>query len=433
MKNKILLCATILTLSINSFAQKNLASTEISAYEPISNLRQTYQFYSQPENKVKIQLPNYETVNVWQNMSKLFPTAQILREGEVKFLNKRIDNSIGKIPFKRTATSDSESVDEFFNNSNMQGLVVIKNGELVYEKYKTMRSKDKHNWFSVGKIVSSTLISLLQEEGKINVKNSVSTYIPELKNSQWDIVTVEDTLNMATGLDSTEHDEKNARLNPNSGWYRWATSIGVFYNPDLPKENVYTVLKNMKKVREPQTVFEYNSINTFVLELIVENVTGHAYNEVFSDYIWSKSGMKNDAYIAVSKDSNPMGFAFISSTLTDLAHFGLLFTPSWNKISNEKIISNNIVKNIQTNGNVEMYKKGAVGKILSTAFYQDEKIYNKYQWDAIFKDGDFFKGGVGGQGLYISPDKDVVLAWFSNGTEHNEETMAREIAKALKN
>ena len=49
------------------------------------------------------------------------------------------------------------------------------------------------------------------------------------------------------------------------------------------------------------------------------------------------------------------------------------------------------------------------------------KISNAYMWDAIMSDGDMFKGGVGGQGLYVSPSRDMVasgspLATVPSGT-----------------
>ena len=38
--------------------------------------------------------------------------------------------------------------------------------------------------------------------------------------------------------------------------------------------------------------------------------------------------------------------------------------------------------------------------------------YPTYQWDAVWADGDFFKYGFRGQGLYISPTRDLVVAFF---------------------
>jgi hypothetical protein len=35
-------------------------------------------------------------------------------------------------------------------------------------------------------------------------------------------------------------------------------------------------------------------------------------------------------------------------------------------------------------------------------------------------DGDLFKAGVGGQGLYVSPAQDAVVCFFSTGTMQDE-------------
>lgn len=43
--------------------------------------------------------------------------------------------------------------------------------------------------------------------------------------------------------------------------------------------------------------------------------------------------------------------------------------------------------------------------------------FQSYHWDVIFEDGDFFKEGFGGQGLYISPSKRLVIGFFSAGKD----------------
>lgn len=404
---------------------------KLSVNMPLNEVRSIHSYYSNPENIVEIQLANEKTLSVWQNMSSYFKTSLINRNNGISYLPEEIDETVRNIRFRRSGNSENESVGEFFQSSNMDAMIVIKDGNIIHEEYKTMRPRDKHNWFSVGKTVSSTLLTILQEEERVDFKKPVSTYIPELKGSEWDNVSVEATLDMATGLDSTEHEVEGSRLNPESGWYRWAVSIGLFYSEDKAKEDVYDVLRSMKRVKPAYESFEYNSINTFILEMIVENVTGKTFNEVFSEYVWSKTGMQNDAYVAITKDSHSMGFGFISSGLRDLARYGMIYTPSWNKVSRERIVSENIIKAIQIDGRKAMYANGAVGKIMVNMFHEDKNISNRYQWDAVFEDGDFYKGGVGGQGLYISPDKDIVIAWFSNGTENHEATMARVIAKSL--
>ena len=60
--------------------------------------------------------------------------------------------------------------------------------------------------------------------------------------------------------------------------------------------------------------------------------------------------------------------------------------------------------------------------------------HNSYQWDFVMADGDFYKGGYGGQGLYISPSRDLVVAFFAtfdqNGHGHEMTRIGRQLAKS---
>src|SRR5690606_30595889 len=174
------------------------------------------------------------------------------------------------------------------------------------------------------------------------------------------------------------------------------------------------------------TIFEYNSINTWVLELLVEHLTKKPLNEVFGNEVWRKIGTESDGYIGITPDGYPMAWGFTSTTLRDLARFGMIFTPSWNKLSQEKIISPTILKKIQHGGNPAIFAGGFVGHEMLGSLHETN-LTNSYQWDVVFSDGDFFKGGVGGQGLYVSPSRDLIIAWFSTG-ENNEQAIARGIA-----
>jgi CubicO group peptidase (beta-lactamase class C family) len=289
---------------------------------------------------------------------------------------------------------------------------------------------------SSAKVTGSTVIALLEHQGKIDVKKTVPSYLPDLKDSAWDTVTVEDALDMANGLDSTEHDEpvQDTRTNPKQPYYQWGVTLGFFTNPDQKEKDPYEVLRNMKRKYPGHTAFEYNSINPFVVNRINERVGGKPINVLFSEMVWSKIGAEHDMTAAVSPQGYPMFFGFNASTLRDMARFGMIFTPSWNKVSSERIVPESVLKMIQTTGHPEIYGKGYVGKEMHKSFagQGEEGLTNRYQWDAIFKDGDMYKGGVGGQGLYVSPSRDLVIVLFCTSDGKNqEETMARAIAKSF--
>ncbi len=68
-----------------------------------------------------------------------------------------------------------------------------------------------------------------------------------------------------------------------------------------------------------------------------------------------------------------------------------------------------------------------------TALGDESFRHNTYQWDIVTSDGDFYKSGFGGQGLYVSPSDNLVIAWF--GTQEVQDStemlrVARQLAES---
>ena len=108
-----------------------------------------------------------------------------------------------------------------------------------------------------------------------------------------------------------------------------------------------------------------------------------------------------------------------------------MFTPSGRQ-SVKPVISDRYLEKIQKGGRPEIFR----------AMYGEKSGYvdgeparhNSYQWDFVMDDGDFFKGGFAGQGLYISPSRNVVMVFFGTGDSSTLATsaaLARAIAKSL--
>jgi CubicO group peptidase (beta-lactamase class C family) len=412
------------------FANPDSVASNIS-FEKASSI---VSYFNQPKNKVRLQLASKESQYAWQHMSSFFTTAQVNRSGKISELPYDIQKSIGEITYQKS-DGQTISVNQHFDKNPIDGLVVLKKGTIVYERYRTMRPDDKHIWYSVSKVIGATIMLFLEEEGKVDVNKNVSVYLPELKGTEWDNVKVIEALDMATGLNGTEHDEPNhdSRTNPQQLWFQWAVSIGVLPNITNNATQWYDILGKMKRTKPAYTSFEYNSINTFIVNRIVERIGNKPLTDQFSERIWSKIGMEHDGYMATTPAGMSLGFGFMNSTLRDLARFGMIYTPSQTKIASQAIISEKMLKKMQNTQHSDMYAKAFVGKKLQKSFPDEKGISNRYQWDAVFTDGDMYKAGVGGQGLYVSPSKDIVIAWFCTGSGNNqEETMARSIVNKLK-
>jgi len=172
--------------------------------------------------------------------------------------------------------------------------------------------------------------------------------------------------------------------------------------------------------------------DVLVMNRVVERVADQPLNEQFSDRFWSKLGMEHDAYYMCAPNGFTLGFLGLNATLRDFARFGMAFTPSSAKLAGERLVPQAILDKIQDMTHADMYAKASVGKGQHANFPNDLVIANRYQWDCVFPDGDIIKYGVGGQGLYISPATDTVVAFFCTSDGANQEgTMARAIVKSL--
>jgi CubicO group peptidase (beta-lactamase class C family) len=117
-------------------------------------------------------------------------------------------------------------------------------------------------------------------------------------------------------------------------------------------------------------------------------------------------GAESDAQIVVNTKGVAVASGGMVTTLRDLARFGLLFTPSWNQTAHSRIVSEKFQQRILAGGRPDLVKAWHFGP------RPDWLDHVAYQWDAVTKSGMFFKGGFGGQILYIAPQKDVVIAHF---------------------
>ncbi|WP_421801309.1 hypothetical protein [Flagellimonas sp.] len=163
------------------------------------------------------------------------------------------------------------------------------------------------------------------------------------------------------------------------------------------------------------------------MTVLVERITNERFVKFIEREIWQKIGAESDALFqngAYGRAATPLG---MNSTLRDFARYGLAFTPS-GRNSENPIISDQYLDKINRNFNPKLKTK---------SWFSEEKKYNSYQWDEIYEDGDFYKHGHAGQGLYISPSRDLVIAFFGtmgkDGIEHQLPVISRQIANSFFN
>lgn len=325
------------------------------------------------------------------------------------------------------------TLDDFLTNpqSYIQAIVVAHKGKIVFERYPGMRPTDNHLWASTAKPVTGLLIEHLIDAGKLDQNMTYGEYVPDFRGTAWEHIKIIDLLNMASGLNIGENDV--TRHDPKSIMARLYHS--EFGSPDPITNKVETsrtIMKAAAKICEPGTQFDYSSVITQSLVILIEELTGKRFSDVADEQIFSHMTLEGDIQINLScADSLELGHGFFSSRLRDLMHFGMLYTPSWNKISDKQIVSDAALQRIQKDlPSHEVFMSGYDGPRFM-ADLGDYVISNNRQWDDVFPDGDIFKLGYMSQGLYVSSDKDLVIAYYStNPDEAPGQGYMRPIAKS---
>jgi CubicO group peptidase (beta-lactamase class C family) len=358
------------------------------------------------------------------NMSEFWTHTIINKKGDP---NSFKVNELTKIGQFQTSSNYGElALEDYLKTAPVDAMLVLHNNTIVYETYPRMQPEDKHVYMSVTKIVVSTLIAILEDRGVIDVSKPIDFYLPELKGSGWQGVTILDILDMASGIDCLESVE-GAYENPENCIYQYEATLGFLRSTDVTPKNTMEHIKSLQSQKPAGRSFEYTSVNTFVLSELIERVTNRSLAKNIEIEIWQKMGSENDALMA-QRQNVPIAHAGMSSTLRDLARFGNLFL---NVNTSNSIISNRYLNNIQHKGRPEIYAENWSAE---ERLRQDAPRHNTYQWDMVMHDGDFYKEGFGGQGLYVSPSRNLVIAFFgtpdSSGQTHELPKIARQLAKS---
>jgi CubicO group peptidase (beta-lactamase class C family) len=235
---------------------------------------------------------------------------------------------------------------------------------------------------------------------------------------------------MATGIACPELEE-GAYSNPATCYYQFEAALGWLRPSVATVDDSFEFVRSLKSHRPPGEAYEYTSVDTFVLGWLAEVVTGRNYAELLSTEIWQKMGAESAAFLSAPRRGVPLAHAGVSSTLRDLARFGLLFTPT-GRAGKDPLISDRYLENIQRRGRPEVFLAAPTDEFRGVD--GETARHNSYQWNFVLNDGDFFKSGFGGQGLYVSPSRDLVIVFFGtldeDGREHELARVARQLAKS---
>ena len=202
----------------------------------------------------------------------------------------------------------------FLKATNTNAFIIIRNGKITYEQYWNGKTQSTVlPSYSVAKTMTSLLIGQLIDEGKIKESDTFISILPKFKaNSSFDKVTIKDLLDMNSGIGVSD--------NYPTGPSGWGVAIAQMY---ATTDMNWFLMHNRKMKEEPGTFPEYRSVNTQMLGMIIQKVTGRSLAEEFTDRVWQKVGADYDATWNVdSAAGHEKAFCCFNATARDYARVG---------------------------------------------------------------------------------------------------------------
>ncbi|MBL6617190.1 MAG: serine hydrolase [Reyranella sp.] len=282
------------------------------------------------------------------------------------------------------------TLDQYLQRNNVLGFVVLKDTRIVAERY--FHGAGRASRFlsnSVGKSMTSTLVGVALEEGRIeSLTDPVTKYLPALADSGYNRVNLQQVLEMATGIASSENPE-----DPNSTIHAFNEMV-ISGRPSFSD-----YLRSLQPVPGvvPGTVFDYESVNTEVLGLVLEKATGVPLNLYMQDKLWSKIGAESDGFLYRARaQTDQCAFGCFSATARDYARFGLM-AMNGGTLGGQRVVGERWMREATTPRPLRMPA-------------DDKGTGYGYQWwIPAGRDGAFEALGIFGQIVYVNPAKRVVV------------------------
>ncbi len=277
------------------------------------------------------------------------------------------------------AMGGAEAVSAAIADNNIAGLIVLKDGKVVLERYaRTLTREGRWTSFSVAKSFTSTLVGAAVRDGFIkSLDDPVTRYLPELAGSGYDGVSVRQVLTMTSGVKWNED-----YFDPNSDvaqMYAKAVPAGV--------DPTTAYLRTLPSEAKPGTKWVYKTGETNLIGVLVARATGRSLADYAAEKIWKPAGFERDGFWMIDASGHEVGGCCLSVSLRDYARMGQFILEG--------------ARGVVPTG----WVAAATGTVVATG--NPAQSYG-YQWWT--QPGRFDAQGIYGQMIHVDPKRRLVVA-----------------------
>ena len=317
----------------------------------------------------------------FRNWASIAPTREI-RKGNFTLELPRSELDFSD--FQYQADDQSHTLDDFILHNHVGGLLVIKDGEIKLERY-GLGNDEQTLWvsFSMAKSVTSMLLGAAIQDGYIaSVHDPVTDYLPRLQGSSYDRATLRNVLQMASGV---EWNEDYADPRSDVATYPGNSVLALF-----------RFLGQKSQAAAPGELFNYNTGETDLVGAIVRSAIGNNLATYLEHKIWQPFGMEFAANWAThGPGGGERGGCCINATLRDYGRLGLFALSGGMLPDGTRVLPEGWMKE-------------------STTPSKGSDSYGYLWW--LEGNGVYRASGIFGQGIYINPQTNLVIAVLSAWT-----------------
>lgn len=355
-----------------------------------------------------------ESIEYFRHLERIFPVETIRRSGEVFRFEENQKTLDVSVSFGGT----DRSLDDFLDETVTTAFLVVKDDAIIEERYLRGNSESSlATSMSVVKSFTSALVGIALGEGLIgSVDDPITDYVAVLKGSGYEGVPIKHILQMSSGIDFSEvYDDQSS-------------DIMTMVNQLAMGKPIEEYIAELSSARPSGQDFNYASIDTFALSLLVEQVTGKTISQYLEEKIWSELGMEFDATWGKDNHGSVLSFGLLNVTARDYAKFGRLYLNEGNWNGKQIVPEPWVQASVKPD---QEYLK------LKDFYIEGWDVGYQYQWWVPEgDDGEFTAIGIWGQYIYINPSQNLIIVKNSSDplfALHELDTIGafRTIAEAL--
>jgi len=363
-----------------------------------------------PVSEGQVTLANWRTspFNRWafHHVREIVPSADIPNDPAtaLEFPSAPVD--MGGLRIDREGQR-ALSFDEFLNETNTDGLVIVHRGQIVFERYANgMTAETPHILMSVSKSLLGLLAGVLAARGDLEPDSPVTDVIPEAAGTAYQGATIRHLLDMRAGV---AFDEDYLTTSGPIIAYRKAANWNPLEPGDSPAD-LRSFYRELTKSGAPHGgPFNYVSPNTDLLGWVIERATGVRYADLMTELLWKPMGAAHSAYITVDRLGAPRCAGGVCTTVRDLTRVGQLMVEGGARGSRQ-IVPESWIEDITRNGDPDAWAAGNGAR-----YFPGFPIRYRSKWFGLDSEAPIVFGlGIHGQNVFVDRTHGIVVAKVSS-------------------